>query len=503
MPKIFISYRRADSAKDAGRIHDRLIGTFRHQDIFKDVDDIPPGRDFRRELRSFIEQSDVMLVLIGKQWLELRGADGQRRLDDPDDWVRFEIAEALKKPDLEVIPALLAPAQMPSADDLPEDIRGLAYRNAVVIRDDPDFHRDMERLIEQIRLLTKAPPSTILRTGVIGVAVVAVVIALLVAGALLGNLVSGSTPAEPTVTEEVSVRQPPASDMDAPPPDNGHESNAPLAEFPAGHIAFARQISEGNRDIFLMESDGNNEVVLIENPADDDYPVWSPDSRFLVFQSDDLEVLNLYFMEMETGDLYQLIDTDGDDFEAAFAPDGETFYSIFDDENMELRDQLWVNDFSDSSGEAVIEVDLMVQTPHVSPVNENMVAFYAFEDGADDIYIYDAASGEVFQKTEGTGNNRYPVFSPDGHLIVFTSNRSSGDSTEDLFIMDADGDNVRWLTASPLDETQPSWSPDGEWIIYTANLNGNYDIFAIPARGGEPIQLTDTEENEYWPRWQP
>jgi formylglycine-generating enzyme required for sulfatase activity len=151
MIKIFISYRRADSLKDAGRIYDRLIQVFGKDQVFKDVDNIPVGKDFRGVLREAVAQCDVQLAIIGKMWLTITDEQGQRRLDNPGDFVRIEIESALQRDSCTVIPVLVDNAKMPAADALPLELRELAFKNAAIVRDDPDFHSDVTRLIEGIQ----------------------------------------------------------------------------------------------------------------------------------------------------------------------------------------------------------------------------------------------------------------------------------------------------------------------------------------------------------------
>jgi hypothetical protein len=147
MPRIFISYRRADTRTISGRIHDRLFNAFGKKSVFKDVDNIPPGSDFRGVIGDAITSCDVMLVIIGQKWVDILN----ERLQNPDDWTRFEVKTALQRDNMIVVPVLVDGAQMPLAKELPEEIRELAFNNAVVIRDDPDFHRDMDRLIEWLQ----------------------------------------------------------------------------------------------------------------------------------------------------------------------------------------------------------------------------------------------------------------------------------------------------------------------------------------------------------------
>lgn len=146
---IFVSYRRSDSADITGRIYDRLIGKFGKGPIFKDVDSIPLGLDFKEYLDMKVGECDVLLAIIGNEWLTASDSSGERRLDDPTDFVRIEIEAALERK-IPVIPLLVRDARMPRAQDLPPGLQKLVYRNGIPIRSDPDFHRDMDRLIASL-----------------------------------------------------------------------------------------------------------------------------------------------------------------------------------------------------------------------------------------------------------------------------------------------------------------------------------------------------------------
>lgn len=148
MHSIFISYRRSDSQADAGRIYDRLADHFGKSTVFKDVDNIPPGVDFRDYLKNTLNQCSVVVTIMGPTWLSATNEQGQIRLENPTDWVRIEIQEALNRKETLVIPLLVSHAEMPKEDELPHGLEGLAYRSYREIRPDPDFHRDMSRLIE-------------------------------------------------------------------------------------------------------------------------------------------------------------------------------------------------------------------------------------------------------------------------------------------------------------------------------------------------------------------
>jgi formylglycine-generating enzyme required for sulfatase activity len=153
MPKIFISYRRADSVAISGRIYDRLVTAFEKANVFQDVEDIPPGVDFRKFLQSQISVCDVVLVIIGQHWLTIQDDYGRRRLDNPADFVRIEIESALKQGKV-IIPILVDNATMPLESHMPNSLQELCYRNAALVRHNPDFDRDVNRLIEGIKRVT-------------------------------------------------------------------------------------------------------------------------------------------------------------------------------------------------------------------------------------------------------------------------------------------------------------------------------------------------------------
>jgi hypothetical protein len=162
--KVFISYRRGDSAGHAGRVHDRLQLEFGRDLLFMDVDAVPLGVNFIKILREGVAECDALLAVIGPNWLDLPDKEGNRRLDDPHDYVRIEIAAALQR-DIPVIPVLLDGAEMPRVDQLPKDIAELALRNGLYVRH-ASFHSDVDRLIEGLKGplgQLDAPPAPIAR----------------------------------------------------------------------------------------------------------------------------------------------------------------------------------------------------------------------------------------------------------------------------------------------------------------------------------------------------
>ncbi|MEO0467164.1 MAG: toll/interleukin-1 receptor domain-containing protein, partial [Pseudomonadota bacterium] len=147
MSKIFISYRRDDTGFGADRVHEAALDYVKKRnDVFMDIDGIPPGDDFVDRIAEKVSQCDVLFALIGRDWLTIKDPKtGLRRLDGPDDFVRIEIASALKR-EIPVVPLLMGEAEMPSAEQLPDDLKPLVRRNARSVGR-ASFKHDMSELM--------------------------------------------------------------------------------------------------------------------------------------------------------------------------------------------------------------------------------------------------------------------------------------------------------------------------------------------------------------------
>lgn len=127
--KIFISYRREDTSGESGRLKDKLEQIFGKENIFYDVETLEAGLNFDESIAKALSESKVLLAMIGPHWMKVVDAKGMSRLQKPDDWVRKEIAEALKR-DLRVIPVLVNGAEMPDLKDLPQELKELSLKHA-------------------------------------------------------------------------------------------------------------------------------------------------------------------------------------------------------------------------------------------------------------------------------------------------------------------------------------------------------------------------------------
>src|ERR1700745_142576 len=148
MSTVFISYRREITAGEARALYNDLAERLGKNSVFMDVDSIALGRDFRSALQDTLASCDLMLVLIGRNWADVKDEDGRMRLENPGDFVRLEIEAALRR-DIVVMPVLMQGAHMPTAEQLPTEIKDLAYRNGFELshtRWESDIGEMMRRL---------------------------------------------------------------------------------------------------------------------------------------------------------------------------------------------------------------------------------------------------------------------------------------------------------------------------------------------------------------------
>jgi predicted ATPase len=151
--RVFINYRRDDTAGEAGRLHDALRTRLGNGSVFMDVDAIRPGADFAEVINQAVGSSDVLVTVIGRNWLSANNVGGPPRLDDPRDVLRLEIQSALRGK-IRVVPVLVQGAQMPRADQLPKSLAKLAGKNAFEISH-VRWHQDVERLIASLETRTQ------------------------------------------------------------------------------------------------------------------------------------------------------------------------------------------------------------------------------------------------------------------------------------------------------------------------------------------------------------
>ena len=160
MAGIFISYRREDTGGHAGRLFDRLTQHFGKGRVFMDVSDIEPGVDFVDAIDKAVGSCEILMVVIGREWVTCREPGGQRRLENPNDFIRLEAATALKR-NIRVIPVLVQGARMPKSAELPADLEKLSRRQGIEISDtrwDSDTGQLIKALEAALAQETEAKP---------------------------------------------------------------------------------------------------------------------------------------------------------------------------------------------------------------------------------------------------------------------------------------------------------------------------------------------------------
>ena len=197
--RVFVSYRRGDSAGHTGRLSDTLAASLGVENVFHDVDAVAAGADFVAAIGAELDRCDAVLAVIGPTWSTVTGPDGSPRLNHPGDYVHHELASALRR-DIPVVPVLVSGATMPAPDALPDELRPLLQRQAVTLRDD-SWLRDVNGLVDSLRGERAAAATRKSRRRTIVVLLGTMLAALVVLGVVLAARQGGdgSSSASPPV----------------------------------------------------------------------------------------------------------------------------------------------------------------------------------------------------------------------------------------------------------------------------------------------------------------
>jgi glycerophosphoryl diester phosphodiesterase len=277
--RVFISYRRQDTAWPARQLYDVLVAELGADRVFKDVDNIEPGDDFVERIQSAVGSCEVLLALIGPQWLTVTDANGLRRLDDPQDFVRIEVETALTRDDVRVIPILVDNAKMPSPQELPSGLARLTRRQAVEINpvnfDTRRLLRVLNDTLRDARGDAAEPTAARRRTGLL-VAVASSIVLLLAVGVAVWYFQRFMT-ADPQSSRSASS---PPSITTAP---SGSPSQTSKAEEPTGSDILAHRGGDEKYPLQTLES--------LTSAADDGFAVetdvrWTSDNRAVIIHDE-------------------------------------------------------------------------------------------------------------------------------------------------------------------------------------------------------------------------
>lgn len=160
MAQIYITYRRIDSIDISGRIYDRLAKEFGADMVFRDFESLGIAEDFGERMFQETIQCKVLVLVIGREWLNAQDQFGNRKIDNPKDWIHREVKAFLDRRDSYIFPVLVHGASIPHEDDLPRELTELSARYAIEIRGGREFHQDMTDLVKAISKYVPLPTRT-------------------------------------------------------------------------------------------------------------------------------------------------------------------------------------------------------------------------------------------------------------------------------------------------------------------------------------------------------
>ena len=265
-------------------------------------------------------------------------------------------------------------------------------------------------------------------------------------------------------------------------------------------IAFASNRDTGppynpyNMDIYVMSSDGSNVKRIVKDPEYDVGPQWSPDGRKILFMTGRNRNFDVYEMNADgTGQRNLTADYARSDGAPVWSHDG---HNIAFSRRIDDKDQLFVMDAAGGNLKRVTYNSANNGSPGWSPDSSKLV-FQSDQDGNWEIYTI-SVDGDLAQLTSDAADDIAPDWSPDGNRLAFSSNRNG---KQHIYVMNADGSSPVQLTSSAGEHTEPSWSPDGKRIAFTGLRDGNQDIYVMNADGSNAARLTDDPGVDSSPRW--
>jgi len=250
---------------------------------------------------------------------------------------------------------------------------------------------------------------------------------------------------------------------------------------------------DGNREIYVMNTDGSGQTNLTNNPADDWGPSWSPDGR-LVFVSDRDGNREIYVMNADGSGVTRLTNNLAHDQDPSWSPDGG--HIAFKSER-DGKEEIYVMNADGSGQTRLTDNPADDWGPSWSP-DGRRIAFISNRAGNYEIYVMNADGSGVTRLTNNPADDLFSPWSPDGERIAFTY-------TEDweIYVMNADGSGQTRLTNNPASDWGPSWSPDGSRIAFVSYRDGNDEIYIMNADGSEQTNLTNNPAQDQWPSWGP
>src|SRR5438477_4458038 len=271
------------------------------------------------------------------------------------------------------------------------------------------------------------------------------------------------------------------------------------ADLSTSRIAFV-STRDGNREIYVMASDGSAQTRLTNVPEWDYEPSWSPDGNRIAFVSQRGRCDCLYVMAPDGSAVTTLTRHDSwwGDRRPTWAPDGQAIvFTRFLADNVDVY-----RIAAGGSAETALTHTPFHRTardPQWSP-DGSRIAFSTSQDDDTEIYVMNGDGSVPTRLTNAPGIDEQPRWSPDGSRIAFTSHR---DGTAQIYLMNADGSLQTRLTSDAAEDGSPRWSPDGSLIAFTSTRDGNVEIYAMNADGSSQTRLTNAAGADEEPSWSP
>jgi Tol biopolymer transport system component len=264
-----------------------------------------------------------------------------------------------------------------------------------------------------------------------------------------------------------------------------------------GQIVFV-STRNGNADIYLMVSNGENVQRISPSDADEITPTWSPDGKEIAFASNrDNGNFHLYIAVMPHGDESMLGPTD-ESFVGfpSWSPDGTGIAVALARGSTQ---EICIYIFESKILNCLTSNDVMDTAPSWSPDGKTIL-FATNRDDNYELYVMDIDGSKPINLTKHEASDLSPSWSPDGKQIAFASDR---DGDMEIYTMNADGSHVKQLTVDDGLDDVPSWSPDGKQIAFSSERTENFEIYVMDDAGRNVEQLTNDDGVDTMPVWKP
>jgi Tol biopolymer transport system component len=272
------------------------------------------------------------------------------------------------------------------------------------------------------------------------------------------------------------------------------ESPAPGASFPGanGRIAYASNQS-GNWDIYSMSPDGSGKKQITSGPGNDTQPSYSADGRRIVFSSNRAGSYDVYTMNADGSEITRLTTDPSGDVQPSFSPDG-THIAFVSTRFGSWYTDLYVMNADGGEQTRIVSAGGIEESPTFSPDGQR-IAFARTRDTHKNIFTVGIAGEGLAAVRNSATDDRQPSFSPNGQQIAFSSRH---DGHFEIYTMNSNGTGMTKLTSKPASQ-MPAYSPSGAQIAFSRGGS----IYAIDARGGGEVRLTNERGAQAWPSWQP